>query len=241
MCIIYYNKHQKKVSIMKNEKKDKLHMSDTFINGAILAVSGGFQDAYTYFTRDNVFSNAQTGNVVLMSQKFMLGNIAEGIRYLFPFLAFSLGVLVTEQISTKYRMARKVHWRQMILLIEIFILIVVGFMPESLNMIATVMVSFSCAMQVQAFRKVKGMAYASTMCIGNLRSGTEAISVYIRERKKGQLVKALHYFGIIFFFALGAGLGGNLSVSFGIHTIWISSLLLFVSVILMWYDKYRVY
>ena len=46
-----------------------------------------------------------------------------------------------------------------------------------------IMVSFSCAMQVQAFRKVNGFAYASTMCIGNLRSGTDALSVFVRERK----------------------------------------------------------
>jgi uncharacterized membrane protein YoaK (UPF0700 family) len=57
-------------------------------------------------------------------------------------------------------------------------------------------------MQVQAFRKVNGFAYASTMCIGNLRSGTDALSVFVRERKKEQLFKAIHYFGIIFFFAL---------------------------------------
>lgn len=214
-------------------------MSETFINSAVLAVSGGFQDAYTYFTRDKVFSNAQTGNVVLMSQNFMTGNIVGGIKYLFPFLAFGLGVFVTEQINAKYKMAKKVHWRQLVLLIEIAILTIVGFMPESLNMAATVMVSFSCAMQVQAFRKVNGFAYASTMCIGNLRSGTDALSVYVRERKREQLIKAFHYFGIIFFFALGAGIGGNLSVSWGVHTIWVSSVILFISMGLMWYEKYR--
>ena len=214
-------------------------MSETFINSAVLAVSGGFQDAYTYFTRDKVFSNAQTGNVVLMSQNFMTGNIVGGIKYLFPFLAFGLGVFVTEQINAKYKMAKKVHWRQLVLLIEIAILTIVGFMPESLNMAATVMVSFSCAMQVQAFRKVNGFAYASTMCIGNLRSGTDALSGYVRERKKEQLIKAFHYFGIIFFFALGAGIGGNLSVSWGVHTIWVSSVILFISMGLMWYEKYR--
>ena len=214
-------------------------MSETFINSAVLAVSGGFQDAYTYFTRDKVFSNAQTGNVVLMSQNFMTGNIVGGIKYLFPFLAFGLGVFVTEQINAKYKMAKKIHWRQLVLLMEIAILTIVGFMPESLNMAATVMVSFSCAMQVQAFRKVNGFAYASTMCIGNLRSGTDALSVYVRERKKEQLVKAFHYFGIIFFFALGAGIGGNLSVSWGVHTIWVSSVILFISMGLMWYEKYR--
>ncbi len=79
---------------------------------------------------------------------------------------------------------QKIHWRQLVLLIEIAILTIVGFMPESFNMAATVMVSFSCSMQVQAFRKVNGFAYASTMCIGNLRSGTDALSVYVRERKR---------------------------------------------------------
>ncbi len=219
--------------------KKQIQMSETFINSAVLAVSGGFQDAYTYFTRDKVFSNAQTGNVVLMSQNFMTGNIVGGIKYLFPFLAFGLGVFVTEQINAKYKMAKKIHWRQLVLLMEIAILTIVGFMPESLNMAATVMVSFSCAMQVQAFRKVNGFAYASTMCIGNLRSGTDALSVYVRERKKEQLIKAFHYFGIIFFFALGAGIGGNLSVSWGVHTIWVSSVILFISMGLMWYEKYR--
>ena len=219
--------------------KKQIQMSETFINSAVLAVSGGFQDAYTYFTRDKVFSNAQTGNVVLMSQNFMTGNIVGGIKYLFPFLAFGLGVFVTEQINAKYKMAKKIHWRQLVLLIEIAILTIVGFMPESLNMAATVMVSFSCAMQVQAFRKVNGFAYASTMCIGNLRSGTDALSVYVRERKREQLVKAFHYFGIIFFFALGAGIGGNLSVSWGVHTIWVSSVILFISMGIMWYEKYR--
>ena len=33
-------------------------------------------------------------------------------------------------------------------------------------------------MQVQSFRKVGGYSYASTMCIGNLRSGIAALSGY---------------------------------------------------------------
>lgn len=222
---------------MKTNKQ--IQMSESFLNGAVLAVSGGFQDAYTYFTRDKVFSNAQTGNVVLMSQEFMAGNFIGGIKYLLPFLAFGLGVLVTEQINARYKMARRIHWRQLIILIEIAILAIVGFIPHSLNMAATVLVSFSCAMQVQAFRKVNGFAYASTMCIGNLRSGTDALSAFLREKRKEPLIKAFHYYGIIFFFAVGAGIGGNLSVAWGIHTIWVSCILLLISMVFMWYEKYR--
>ena len=222
---------------MKTNKQ--IQMSESFLNSAVLAVSGGFQDAYTYFTRDKVFSNAQTGNVVLMSQEFMAGNFIGGIKYLLPFFAFGLGVLVTEQINARYKMAKRIHWRQLIILIEIAILAIVGFIPHSLNMAATVLVSISCAMQVQAFRKVNGFAYASTMCIGNLRSGTDALSAFLREKRKEPLIKAFHYYGIIFFFAVGAGIGGNLSVAWGIHTIWVSCILLLISMVFMWYEKYR--
>lgn len=214
-------------------------MSEAFINSAFLALSGGFQDAYTYNTRNEVFSNAQTGNVVLMSQHFMTGDWKAGVRYLLPLIAFVLGVFVADQIQMRYKYARRLHWRQGILLAEIVILFVVGFIPHSLNMTATIFVSFACAMQVQTFRKVGGYSYASTMCIGNLRSGTAALSLYLRDKKAEHLRQTFYYFGIIFFFAIGAGIGGILSVCYGIHVIWISCILLFISFLLMFLEKLR--
>lgn len=175
------------------KKLPDIQMSEAFINCVFLAMSGGLQDAYTYFTRNEVFSNAQTGNVVLMSTHFMMGEWYQGLKYLLPFLAFGLGVFVTERIQGKYKNATRLHWRQAILLIEIIILIAVGFMPHSMDMFATIIVSFSCAMQVQAFRKVNGYSYASTMCIGNLRSGTDALSVFVRTGNKTSLKKAGYY------------------------------------------------
>lgn len=214
-------------------KRKKTEMSEAFITSAFLALSGGFQDAYTYFTRDGVFSNAQTGNVVLMSQHFMAGEWMRGIQYLFPLLAFAGGVFFADCIQGKYKYANRLHWRQGVLLLEIAILFFVGFLPHAYNMAATILVSFSCAMQVQTFRKVGGYSYASTMCIGNLRSGTAALSVYMREKKPEQLRQAFYYFGIIFFFAVGAGIGGNLSKLWGFRAIWVSCAMLAVSFLLM--------
>lgn len=211
-------------------------MSEAFICSAFLALSGGFQDAYTYNTRNEVFSNAQTGNVVLMSQNFMTGKWSAGLKYLFPLFAFALGVLIAEQIQNRFKYAKRLHWRQGILGAEILILFIVGFIPQKANMIATVLVSFACAMQVQSFRKMNGFSYASTMCIGNLRSGTAALSFYLREHKPEQLRQAMYYFGIIFLFAVGAGIGGNLSANYGIHMIWVSCVLLIISFLLMFLD-----
>ena len=165
----------------------RVQTSEAFINSAFLAVSGGFQDAYTYFTRDGVFSNAQTGNVVLMSERFMNGEVKAGLHYLIPLTAFFLGVLLAERIQEKFRYARRLHWRQGILLVEIILLFLVGFIPGNLNVLATTLVSFSCALQVQTFRKVEGNAYASTMCIGNIRSGMESLCVYGKTKDKEKL------------------------------------------------------
>lgn len=170
---------------MQRKNRELRQTSETFLLSAILALSGGFQDAYTYNARDEVFSNAQTGNVVLMSQHLMMGDLRIALRYLFPIIAFALGVLVAERISHRYKNASRIHWRQIVVLVEIVILFVVGFIPERFNLLATMLVSFACSMQVQTFRKVNGYGYASTMCIGNLRSGTESLSVYLRDKEPG--------------------------------------------------------
>ena len=218
-------------------RQAKRQMSEAFITSVFLALSGGFQDAYTYFTRDEVFSNAQTGNVVLMSQHFMMGEWQAGLRYLYPLFAFAFGVFFAEQVQGRFKYAKKLHWRQSILLMEILILFFVGFLTEGWNMLATVLVSFSCAMQVQTFRKVNGHSYASTMCIGNLRSGTAALSAYMRDRRPEQIRQAMYYFGIILFFAVGAGIGGNLSMRLGFKAIWFSSAVLAVSFLLMFIEE----
>lgn len=214
-------------------------MSEAFINSAFLALSGGFQDAYTYNVREHVFSNAQTGNVVLMSQYIMAGEWGAAIRYLLPLLAFAIGVMMAERIQYSYKYAKKIHWRQGILLIEMCILFVVGFLPEKMNMSAAILVSLACAMQVQSFRKVEGYSYASTMCIGNLRNGMDALSVYIREKRPEQMKRCLYYFGIIFLFAVGAGIGGNFSMKYGIRSIWISCILLLISFCIMHLEQLK--
>lgn len=208
--------------------KDK-HKSDTILLGALLSLSGGFQDAYTYVLRGNVFANAQTGNVVLMSQHIMTGDFRRAIHYLLPVFAFAMGILVAEQIAHFFKKLKKIYWRHIIMMLEIVVLFVVGFLPESMNTIANILVSFSCAMQVQAFRSLKGHSYASTMCIGNLRSGMESFSKFLRLRDRKDFVDSLYYFGIILIFAVGAGLGGVLSARWGFKTIFISCVILLIA------------
>ena len=201
--------------------------------GIFLTLSGGFQDAYTYYTRGKVFANAQTGNIILLGHNAMNGDFTDAFRYLVPVLAFAGGIYISEVIRGIYREYGKLHWRQIVVVLEILLLFVVGFLPQSMNMAANILVSFVCAMQVQTFRKVRGHAYASTMCIGNMRSGTEALCVYFHTHDREVLCKALTYFGVIGLFAIGAGLGALLSAHMAEQGIWVSCALLAVSFFIM--------
>ena len=164
--------------VLSNHYTSRRQMSESLVTAAFLSVSGGLQDAYTYISRGKVFANAQTGNIVLLSQHICDGDFRSVMHYLVPLVFFALGVAAAELIRQKYQLARRIHWRQLVLIIEILLLFLVGFLPEAWNLIANAMVSFACAMQVQAFRKVNSYAFASTMCIGNIRSGMESLCAY---------------------------------------------------------------
>ena len=157
-------------------------MSESFLTAVFLSLSGGLQDAYTYLFRGKVFANAQTGNIVLLSAHIMDGQWGMVLHYFIPLCAFAFGVLVAERMRERFRSMQRLHWRQLVVLGEMLLLLIVGFLPESCNLLANAIVSFSCAMQVQAFRKVDGYAFASTMCIGDLRSGVEVHNVEGIER-----------------------------------------------------------
>ena len=227
-----------KLLYIKTGRRPRGQMSEAFLTAAFLSLSGGLQDAYTYLFRGRVFANAQTGNIVLLSTNLCEGNGAAALRYLVPLLFFAFGVAFAEYIRRRCRQAsRRMHWRQSVLLIEILLLFLVGFFPEEWNMFANALVSFSCAMQVQAFRKVDGYAFASTMCIGNLRSGVEALFLCFHEKDGQTFGKAAHYFGIILCFAAGAALSGLCLPLLGSRTIWLSCALLLISFTLMFIES----
>ena len=208
-------------------------MSESMLTAAFIILSGGLQDAYTYLCRGKVFANAQTGNIVLFSAYFFDGDWTHSRRYLVPVLSFMLGIFVAECIHRHFKHMERVHWRQLILLAEIVLLFLVGFLPQEGSTAANALVSFVCAMQVQTFRKVNGYAFASTMCIGNIRSGMESLCVYGKTKDKEKLYKAGHYLGIIGMFAVGAAVGGHLILLLHERTIWVSCGLLFVGFLLM--------
>lgn len=213
--------------------KTKQQMSESMLLAVFLTLAGGFQDAYSYNCRGEVFANAQTGNIVLLGQNLAQRNFRAALRYLLPLAAFIAGVYVTEWVHYLWKEYRNIHWRQIILLAETVLLIIVGCLPHSMDVPANVILSFACAMQVNGFRKFKGMPSATTMCIGNMRNATALLCKYHITKDKILRKKSMHYYVVIFIFAVGAAIGAVMSIHIGLRAIWIAAVLLLIGFVLM--------
>lgn len=217
--------------MMLEDKKRKVE--ESLWLAVLLCLAGGFQDAYSYNCRGHVFANAQTGNIVLLGQNLAMGNWQQALRYLFPLIAFIGGVYVTEWICHLHQSRQRLHWKQVVLMAEIILLLSAGLLPQEYNILANVLMSFACAMQVNAFRSFCGISCATTMCIGNMRSATEYMGKYHITKDRDMLKKSLLYYFIIIVFASGASLGALISLRFGEPAIWAAAFLLTVGFLLL--------
>ncbi|MBE6049125.1 MAG: DUF1275 domain-containing protein [Clostridium sp.] len=200
--------------------------------GTALALVGGFLDAYTYICRDGVFANAQTGNIVMFAIGLFHGKFNDALRYLIPIVAFALGVLVVQLINKKFKDKNRFHWRQIVLLVEVVMLALVSVIPSELNNFANIVVSFICAMQVATFKTIDGITCATTMCTGNLRSGTEFLFKYFDTKDVAAKKKGISYYRINLIFVLGAGMGAVFTNVFDKKSIIICAVILGVTSII---------
>ena len=189
---------------MKQHKK--IQMSEAFQLGAVLAVVGDF------WMRTVIFSEAECLPMPRPEISYCWASACKkesgrGVS-ITPSLFWPLRPesIVVELIKKYFKQHPKIHWRQIIVMIEAAMICLVAFIPSGeADMIANVIISFVCAMQVETFRKVHGNAYATTMCTGNLRSGMEILFKYFQTKDRELLNRSLKYFGIILFFSSRCG------------------------------------
>ena len=182
----------------------------------LLSLSGGLMDSYSYMERGGVFANAQTGNILLLSVNLITDNFTVAINYIFPVAAFAVGIVLAVILRFRYEDLPHVRWRQIVVLVEALLFFCVAFIPQSLNILANSLISLACGAQVESFRKIRntGIEIATTMCIGNLRSGVHAMCEYRLTKDKSTFKKGLFAFAVIAGFAFGA-ICGNFLIGFG--------------------------
>ena len=201
--------------------RHKKQMSDSLMVGLMLAFAGGMLDAYSFVNRGAVFATAETGNIVQLCVHLSMGRFDMAFHYLLPITAFFLGILTAEAIRKKVSgLPNWLHWRQFLVVAECAVLVLVSFLPKGEpDWAANVLISFSSAVQLETFRKFRGCAGATTMCTGNLRSGTELLYKFLALPDPQSGAKATVFYRLILAFALGVILSARLSLFFGGRTV----------------------
>lgn len=157
-----------------------------------------------------------------------------------PILAFILGVIVSECVKKRSPIPFIKDSARAILILEVVILFIIGFIPSSIpDQIVTVTISFVSSLQISSFRTLVDSPYSTTMSTGNLRSASYAAYIAFTEKDSKAAIRSLRYFTIILSFLLGAFLGGLLTLSIGVKSIWAASLTLIFSIILFNIDERR--
>ncbi|MGK2888004.1 MAG: YoaK family protein [Rhodococcus sp. (in: high G+C Gram-positive bacteria)] len=208
--------------------------------GVLLAVVGGFLDAYTFMTRDGVFANAQTANVVLFGIDLVQGDWRSALGYVPPLVAFTLGVFTAEAVSRPAvaRIGRRPV--RAVLVIEIMVLAIVGFVPTSVpNPVVTIAISFVAALQVTTFRVLVDQAFSTTMTTGNLRSLSQAAFHRIADGDRAAGARALNFGFVIAGFLCGAILGSQMVRVLDTGAAWVAAGMLVVALALFMFDEWR--
>ena len=220
-CVFMKNKKQL-ISLVQKDNKNTIKLYSLLLFFCFLTFTS---------------ANAQTGNMLLFGVNLSEGNFSVAMRYFLPVLAFALGIALAEIVHKKD--LNLLHWRQAAVLVEALILLGVAFFPQNMNLLANSLTSFACGIQVESFRKIRGNGIATTMCIGNMRSGTQNLCNYLQDRDIENLKKALLYYGIIICFICGAIIGNFFIKIFAEKAILCCSALLFFAFILMFIDYER--
>lgn len=210
-------------------KKTKNEISQSMWMLVFIILSGGLQDAYSFFCRDGVFANAQTGNIVFLSVNIVNGNGEGIVKYLVPVVFFMLGAILAKVLFFTMAKTKNIFWKQVVLWVESAVLLGVGFMPQSMNLYANALVSFACAMQVLSFDQIYGNDFASTMCIGNIVKMSASLVTSVAQKDKAALKRALLYLSVVLIFAVGAGCGYLLEKALGNYAIMFSAALTFIA------------
>lgn len=212
-------------------------VSESIRLGTMLTVAGGFMDAYSFLVRGGAFATAETGNIVRMGISAAEGNWGGALYFLVPVISYAFGIFVAEQIRERVGENSMIHWKEGVLWMEMAVLFLTGLLPQAHNSLANCLIAFICAMQVETFRKIRGKAFATTMCTGNLRSGTELLTAAEFRHDPKKRKEGLQFYWIDFVFVAGVVLGTYLCRSLGEKAVWFCILPLFSSVAFIRYHK----
>jgi len=177
---------------------------------ALISLSGGFLDAFTYVGHGQVFANAMTGNIVLLGAYGASGEWRRAFIHIPPILAFLVGVFLAHALRHYGARGDSRRAALLSLTIEMLTLGALAFVPpHGPDLWLVLAISLVAALQNSSFTRLCAWSYNSVMTTGNLRRFAENLFEGLLPRRDSEALLQVRVFGAICLsFLAGACLGG---------------------------------
>ena len=205
------------------DKEQSLHM------GMLLSFAIGILNACTYVTRGHVFASSQSGNLLYMGLDLAAGDFSKFPKYIFCIVMFGAGVFLAEHFHSKYR---QYGWRKISTLLEICLIGLATFMPDSLNMIANPIFGLVCGLQSITFRMFHQISLPTININANIQNAIQYASRYLHTADQDSLHRTILYVIIITTYLAGIILGAVLARPMG-HYVSLASIACLILALIM--------
>lgn len=177
----------------------------------LMMTAAGYFGAFTYSIRGGVFCNAQTGNFVLLAMALGDGRWHHALYFIIPIGAYCLGTVCSEFFPKYVKRSKLIRWDTLLIMIEMSIVIVLGFIPEKAPVqITQVTINFICSMQYNTFRQAEGIPMATTFCTNHIRQVSLSIYNSIKHAdERAWHLRKLKIHGLMLSFFVIGGIGAT--------------------------------
>jgi Predicted membrane protein len=210
------------------DSSNKLNRQELF-RFATLAFSGGLAGAFSYMMCDEIFANAQTGNLLHLTKYISEGDSVKAMLHLIPFFVYLIGISGTVLLPM-YLKKYSIRWETICLLLEAACMGLVSLLPTSLSPVIYITpVFFASALQYNTFKTCNGVAVSTLFCTNNIRQLVISFWKYRLEKDKQERVRFWIYAMVLVSFLSGAISSFLIAGSLKQFTILISCMILIVN------------
>lgn len=193
--------------------------------GILLTLGIGILNACTYVTRGHVFASSQSGNLLYLGLDLAKGDLSHVTKYLFPPLMFAIGIIIAEHYHDK---SEYPQWRKIPFLIEIILITLATFLPDSWNELANPVFGLCCGLQTIIFRRIRSTPVATIVINGSFQNSIVHLVRFLHLKDPQDAFRAVLYVVIVLSYFGGIVIGAMLTPYLGHYVSLISSALLVI-------------
>lgn len=205
---------------------------ERLLSGALLVMTAGVLDSYTYIQDGGVFAGLQTGNLILTGLRIGRGDYGSIVQALVSLVMFAVGVAIIRVVQYHYPSERAVTRKRLTLSFEIVIFVVVSVIAGHVSILLTTgLLALTAASQLQEFRRLKNTPFTPLMMTGNVRTLSESLLDFVAQGDMQALKKAGDIATLIGAFFVGALLNGYLIQYLHGQSILVAALILLITIL----------